>query len=194
MHKRRLMRETLNVALLVSLALGSVACGSAGSSPDVPRSTETTRTQQGGPTSLTGQDIGQAATATRAVFNRLLAETGTTFNDWVILNDLGTSGQKANPANDVVGRLARALQTNETPIRAALTELVRQSLVNQTPAAPNNPEISLTPAGTGRFHQVQEGIKQIAQRLYGDLAPEDLATAHRVLGIVTERANAELTR
>jgi len=193
MQKRRLMRETLNVAVLVSLALGSVACGSAGSSPDVPRSTDTTRTQQGGPASLTGQDIGQAATATRAVFNRLLAETGTTFNDWVILNDLGTSGQKANQ-NDVVGRLARALQTDETPVRAALTELVRQSLVNQTPSATNNPEISLTPAGTSRFHQVQEGIKQIAQRLYGDLAPEDLATAHRVLGIVTERANAELTR
>jgi len=68
--------RNLNVALLVSLALGSVAAVGR-VIPDVPRSTETTRTQQGGPTSLTGQDIGQAATATRAVFNRLLAETGT---------------------------------------------------------------------------------------------------------------------
>jgi hypothetical protein len=29
-------------------------------------------------------------------------------------------------------------------------------------------------------------------RLYGDLPPDDLATVRRVLGIVTERANAEL--
>jgi len=83
------------------------------------------------------------------------------------------------------------------PIRVVLAdnhELVRQGLVLQASAATINPELSLTPAGTGRFQQVQDGIKQITQRLYRDLPPEDLATAHRVLATVTERANAELAR
>jgi hypothetical protein len=31
---------------------------------------------------LTGQDIGQAENAVRAVFDALLAETGTTFHQW----------------------------------------------------------------------------------------------------------------
>jgi hypothetical protein len=192
MHTRRLRQSTVNLAILVSLALMAVGCGSAGSTPDVPRSTNTTRTQPSGP-SLTGQDIGQAATATRAIFDRLLAESGTPFSGWVILNDLGTSG-RAVTQSELVGRLAQALKTDETPVRAALAELVRQGLVLQAPAATINPELSLSPAGTIRFQQVQDGIKQIAQRLYGDLPPEDLATAHSVLATVTERANAELAR
>lgn len=35
---------------------------------------------------------------------------------------------------------------------------------------------------------------EIVQRLWGDLPAGDLATAGRVLAIVTERANAELAR
>jgi hypothetical protein len=40
---------------------------------------------------LTGQDIGQAERATRAVFDRFLAETGTTFDQWVTLNVLAAA-------------------------------------------------------------------------------------------------------
>jgi len=190
MHTRRLRPSTVNLAILVSLALALVGCG--GSTPDAPQSTNTTGTQPSGP-SLTGQDIGQAATATRAIFDRLLAESGTPFSGWVILNDLGTSAQ-AVTQNELVGRLAHALKTDETPVRAALAELVRQDLISQAPGTTINPVLSLTPAGTIRFQQVQDGIKHIAQRLYRDLPPEDLATAHRVLATVTERANAELAR
>jgi hypothetical protein len=46
-----------------------------------------------------------------------------------------------------------------------------------------------------RLHsQIGATIAGITQRLWGDLPADDLATAGRVLAIITERANAELAR
>jgi DNA-binding MarR family transcriptional regulator len=135
---------------------------------------------------LTGQDIGQAERATRAVFDRLLAESGTTFNGWVILNDLDSNGPTLEQ-DAQVSRLARALRVDEPHVRAALDDVVGHGLVGRA-----GTEITLTPAGEVRVRQVRAGIARIAARFYGDLPAEDLATAHRVLATVTERANAEL--
>jgi hypothetical protein len=54
--------------------------------------------------------------------------------------------------------------------------------------------VVLTAAGAARFAEIQGGISEITARLYGGLPEADLATAHRVLATVTERANAELAR
>jgi hypothetical protein len=54
--------------------------------------------------------------------------------------------------------------------------------------------VRLTAAGTGVFGQIRGVVTELTQRLWGDLPAEDLATAGRVLSIVTERANAELAR
>ena len=140
---------------------------------------------------LTGQDIGQAEKATRAVLDRLLAETRTEFHGWVILNVLGTNGSTLDQ-NELMGRVVHGLKIDEPTVHAALAELVDHGLISRTPFAETGPQITLMPAGTARFHQVREGIGQITQRLYGGLPTEDLATAHRVLATVTERANAEL--
>ena len=48
------------------------------------------------------------------------------------------------------------------------------------------------PPARPAFEQIQGGIGQVTQRLYGGLPESDLAIAHRVLATVTERANAEL--
>ena len=50
--------------------------------------------------------------------------------------------------------------------------------------------------GVGRqLHgRVRTAVADIAQRLRGDLAAEDLATAARVLSTVLARANQELSR
>lgn len=140
---------------------------------------------------LTGQDIGQAEGAIRAVLERLLATTGTPFHGWVILNVLGRSGS-ALGQNELVGRVLYGLKIGEQAAIAALTELADQGLVSRTPPGAASPDITLTPAGSARFEQVEAGIAQITERLYGGLPAEDLATAHRVLTTVTERANAAL--
>jgi hypothetical protein len=51
---------------------------------------------------------------------------------------------------------------------------------------------------TGAAHQLHSrigaAITQITQRLWGDLPADNLATAGRVLAIITERANAQPAR
>ena len=140
---------------------------------------------------LTGQDIGQAEKATRAVLDRLLAQTGTTFHGWVILNLLATHGS-ALGHDELASRVTHGLKIDEATVDAAVTDLVEHGLLRRTPSAAAGPDITLTPSGTARFHQLRDGIAQITERLYGGLPADDLAVAHRVLAAVTERANAAL--
>ena len=52
--------------------------------------------------------------------------------------------------------------------------------------------VRFTAAGAQVFGQIRGATTEITKRLWGDLPAEDLATAGRVLSIITERANAEL--
>jgi len=52
--------------------------------------------------------------------------------------------------------------------------------------------VRLTARGTQVFGQVRGAVTEVVKRLWADLPAEDLATAGRVLSIITERANAEL--
>jgi hypothetical protein len=56
-------------------------------------------------------------------------------------------------------------------------------------AAGDNPA-----AGPGAVRPAAEPVGEVTARLYGGLPEADLATAHRVLATVTERANEELAR
>ncbi|MGH9288609.1 MAG: MarR family winged helix-turn-helix transcriptional regulator [Acidimicrobiales bacterium] len=137
---------------------------------------------------LTGQDIGQAERATRAVLDALLAETGTTFHQWVILNVMAGAASPVE-LDPLVQRLTHGLKIDRPTALGAIDEVVAKGLVSRSGGPVR---LALTPAGDTRFRAVRHGIDQITHRLYDDLPPEDLATAHRILAIVTERANAEL--
>ena len=140
---------------------------------------------------LNGQDIGQAEHATRAVLDRLLARTGTQFRGWVILNLLAAGGGQLGE-DELTGRITHGLKIGEDAVHAAAAGLAWQGLISREPGAGGGTQIALTPAGTARVEQIQRGIGQVTQRLYGGLPETDLAIAHRVLVTVTERANAEL--
>jgi hypothetical protein len=133
---------------------------------------------------LTGQDIGQAERATLAVLDSLLAQTATTFQQWVVLNTVGTNGGRV-PRDAVVQHLVSALKIDDAT--ATIDEFVGRGL-----ATAGNDGIVLTPSGTARFERIRDGIAAISGRRYGDLPTDDLVIARRVLTIVTERANAEL--
>ncbi|HET6835559.1 MAG TPA: hypothetical protein VFH30_16960 [Acidimicrobiales bacterium] len=137
---------------------------------------------------LTGQDIGQAERATRALLDAVLAETQTTFHQSVVLN-LTVNTPSPAELEGVVTRMTHGLKIDRSTARDAIDQVVAKELV----ATSGDPaSLALTPAGETRFRAIRHGIDQIAERLYGDLPPEDLATTHRILAIVTERANAEL--
>ena len=52
--------------------------------------------------------------------------------------------------------------------------------------------VGLSEAGQGRYREIRSALEDVTARLFADFPPEDLATAGRVLTIITTRANAEL--
>lgn len=136
---------------------------------------------------LNGQIIGQAERATRAVLDVLLAETGTDFVEWVTLNVLHGSGASAD-ASDLVARVGSGLKIDGSVALESLRSLIALGLV----AGSASGSIELTDAGRSRHEQIRAGIATISSRLYRDLPQDDLATAGRVLTLITARANAEL--
>jgi DNA-binding MarR family transcriptional regulator len=137
------------------------------------------------------QSIGQAENALRAVLDSLLAETGITFVQWVALNLIARGGS-AVQQEQLVGQISGALKLDQPTVPATLGELTTLGLITTPPGDPAR--IELTTAGDAQFHSLRQSIDSVTERLYGDLPVDDLATTRRVLGIVTERANAELGR
>lgn len=118
---------------------------------------------------LNGQLIGRAHQATRALFDRVLAATGTTFDQWVALN-LTAAGRPVDPA-----------VTGETT--AALLELRLVSTVDG--------RVVLTATGEARVAAIRGGIAASGDRIYAGIPAADLATAERVLDLVATRAENE---
>ena len=104
---------------------------------------------------LNGQDIGQAEHATRAVLDRLLARTGTEFRGWVILDLLAAGGGGAPGEDELTGRITHGLKIGEYAVHAAAAELAWQGLISREPATEGGTQVTLTPAGTARFEQIQ---------------------------------------
>jgi hypothetical protein len=132
--------------------------------------------------------IGQTEKTLNAILDRQLAGTGLSEPQWVILTLAVTSDGTAGPAA-FTRTVTDALKISETQARALIGDLVAAQRLQITGEPP-----AMTVTGPAR--QLHSGIRAavagITQRLWGDLPAEDLATAGRVLAIITDRANAEL--
>ena len=139
---------------------------------------------------LTPRVIGQAEKTLNAILARLLEGTGLTEPEWVILTLAATSGEPA--ARDQFTRMvAGALKISEADAQARIADMVAAQWLHITGAGS---AVTVTGAAQQLHSQIREAIAGITQRLWGDLPADDLATAGRVLTIITERANAELAR
>ncbi len=141
------------------------------------------------PPALTGQAIGEAAKATNAVLETLLAEVRTSFLSWVALNVLTTAGP-VMPQDALVQRMSGGLNVGAEPVLTTLDELEVARLVTRSDDA--DAAVELTADGLALHRRIRAGIDQITERLYGDLPRDDLATTGRILATVTQRANAVL--
>jgi DNA-binding MarR family transcriptional regulator len=139
---------------------------------------------------LTGQDIGLAHYATRALLERSLAENGTSWIDWLAINAVATGGPVVEQAT-VVQRLTGGLKIEPAEAQSVIDGVIDSGVVAR--AADDPSHLELTPAGEALAGRVLPEIRRLTELIYGDLPPEDLAAAHRVLAIVQERANAALT-
>ena len=135
---------------------------------------------------LTGQDIGQAEKATRAVLDSLLADANTRFHEWVAIRLLAKSGGSLDHT-DVVNQMVHGLKITAEDATSTLAALEAADLVRTDAAS-----VVLTSSGSAVFDQINAGVQQVTEHIYGDIPVADLVTARRVLAIVTERANAIL--
>lgn len=136
---------------------------------------------------LNGQVIAVAHYATRAVLERVLAPTGTTYHQSVALNVIAAQGETA--AQDrVVARMTDALKIDSAPALAALAELTNAGLLRELPGD----QVEFTDAGRALHGDLKAGTAHVVSRMYAELSSDELATAGRVLTVLAERANAEL--
>jgi hypothetical protein len=139
---------------------------------------------------LSTRVIGQAEKTLGAILDRQLAGTGLTEPQWVILTLAVTSGGTAE-RDQFTRMVAGALKISETEARAHVGDMVTTQQLQLTGEAP---AVTATGAARQLHSQISAAITLITQRLWGDLPAGDLATAGRVLAIITDRANAELAR
>ncbi|MFI0960099.1 MarR family winged helix-turn-helix transcriptional regulator [Streptomyces sp. NPDC021080] len=136
---------------------------------------------------VNGQVIGLAHYASRAALERVLARSGTTFEQSVALRAVSDNGGTAERAR-VADRLTAGLKIDGSAALRTVEELTARGLL----AKPTPGQVSLTNAGRELFASIRAAGDAIAARVYAGIPAEDLAAAGRVLALVTERADAEL--
>ena len=137
---------------------------------------------------LSTRVIGQAEKTLNAILDRQLAGTGLTEPQWVILTLAVTSGG-ALERDQFTRQVAGALKIGAAEARAHIAGMVA---ARQLQAAGGGSAVTVTDAAQQLHGRIRTVVTEITQRLWGDLPAEDLATAGRVLAIITERGNAEL--
>jgi DNA-binding MarR family transcriptional regulator len=143
------------------------------------------------PATLTGQDVGEAEGALTALLDQLLADTSTgiTRTQYIVLRILALRGPAESPAalhDHLAGQ--PQLHLDRPQVAELFRDLEARGLV--TGSAPDGPgPTQLTPDGAALHARLADAVADLTRRLYADLDPDDLATAHRVLVEVTERAN-----
>ena len=134
--------------------------------------------------------IGQAEKTLNAILGRELAGTGLTEPQWVILT-LAVSGGGAADRDRFTSMVADVLKISEAEAKARVVDMVTAQQLNITG---QGSAVTVTGTAQQLHSRIRAAITEITERLWGDLPAEDLATAGRVLAIITERANAELAR
>jgi DNA-binding MarR family transcriptional regulator len=137
---------------------------------------------------LTGQDIAEAQGAVRALLDRVLADTGTTSNEYVALRVLAVRGPAASPVafhEYLAGQ--RQLGLDLPAAADLLGGLEARGLISGSSADSSGPT-QVTAEGAALHGRLADAVTAVTRQLYADFDPDDLATAHRVLAGVIERA------
>ena len=133
---------------------------------------------------LSTRVIGEAESALGALLDPILARAGTSFHQWLVLTVTTADGGDLDRAQ-LVARISGARKIGAAEVESAIDELHAAGLVQ------SGGRVTLTDGGRARYGQIRAAIDELTTRLF-DFPAEDLATAGRVLSVVTTRANTEL--
>ncbi|GJF22514.1 MULTISPECIES: MarR family transcriptional regulator [Streptomyces] len=131
--------------------------------------------------------LGLAHYAARGVLEHVLARHGVTFQQQMALRAAVTAAAPQT-ADDLVTQVRASLKADPVAVRATLDELLAERLLVADGA-------HLRPSDAGRELLAAVGAETapFTARIWGGIPADDLAAAGRVLALVTERADAELT-
>lgn len=131
--------------------------------------------------------IALAHYAGRALLENVLARHGATFQQSVTLR-LTAVAEGAIERDRLVGGVVGALKIDAAQAHSVVDELIAAGLV----APQQGSRVRITDAGRELYERTSAGTAPITARIYAGIPAEDLATAGRVLSLITERADAEL--
>lgn len=149
-------------------------------------------------TTLSARDIAAAHRATGALLDRLLDEADLPFGEWTVLFALAGTGPRLR--SELVRQQASGLRVPEAQARATVDVMVEAGLLAPPDdgggaadqGGTDDPRLAATAAGTAVYRPIRAAVDEIADRIYGDLPPDDLAATRRTLDEVTRRAGALL--
>ncbi|HEY8984112.1 MAG TPA: MarR family transcriptional regulator [Streptomyces sp.] len=139
-------------------------------------------------TTTDGRTIGLAHYAGRAVAERVLDRHGLAFFDHLALRAAHAADGPLT-LEELTDHLTTSLKGDPVQYRETVTSLAAKGYLDQDAAL----RLTLSPAGRALFTTATAEIAEVSARIYAGIPEEDLTTAGRVLGLVTQRANAELT-
>jgi DNA-binding MarR family transcriptional regulator len=137
---------------------------------------------------LNPQIVGQAENAHLPILASILARTGTTKNQWVALSLTAAAGGTVDH-DQLAARITGALKIDRAAAVAAITELTAAGMLSALPGEESR--VGLTDAGEARYREIRSAVDEVIGRVYRDIPADDLATAGRVLILITARLNAE---
>ncbi len=135
--------------------------------------------------SLNPQVIGQAESALGALLAPILVETGRTFEQWLVLTVMTANGGAQDRAQ-LVARITKARKLAAGGLEAAIAELTAAGAL-----AAEAGQVKLTAAGQVMHQAVRTRIDEVTAGVF-DFSADDLATAGRVLTVITDRVNTFL--
>jgi DNA-binding MarR family transcriptional regulator len=135
---------------------------------------------------LTSRTIGETENALQAILARTLTGTELDYHQWVALKVVSETSPPMSQAA-VVQRLVGGLKIDEQRAVEVVARLQAKGTVTET-----DDTLLLTPRGLSLYQRLDDEIRRLAQQMWAGLDTDDLATAHRVLSTITERANSLL--
>ena len=137
-----------------------------------------------------GRDLQIATRATKAVLDRLLVDSGMTFEQMVVLNTIELAGGSL-PTEALVAELVATLKIDDDAARNAIATTIDAGLVHAIAA--NAGALELSASGRDLRERYTQDSAQVSAAVWGGLDHADLVATKRVLDAVTDRANTLLS-
>lgn len=138
------------------------------------------------PQTLTPRTIGETENALRATLAQSLADTDLDYHEWAALK-LVSESHSPIPLESAVGVMTNGLKITEIAAGRIIDGLSQTGVL-----ATSDGELETTDLGRALYERVNHRTTMNTRAMWEGLTAEDLATTHRVLSQIRDRANSIL--